>query len=175
MIKIEGYLTQTKLAEALKQIIGTACWIGEEFPVPGTRRRWDMAYKSINNDTVVVEFDGDSHYRDSLVIRADKEKDEIAKKLGYITIRIPYWVQLTKITAHYYFNVDVDIDQNFPHGFIKTKIFPASFCKMGLERFGIEFRLLPAQVQREVIKSLHDRSEEYGGCYVNETIKVYGL
>jgi len=42
-VTIQGYLTQAKLADALRKIVGHA-WQQEELPVPGSRRRWDMAF-----------------------------------------------------------------------------------------------------------------------------------
>jgi very-short-patch-repair endonuclease len=54
-----------------------------------------MAYKDSDNQIVVVKYDGDHHYRNSLQIKRDFEKDELVKGLGFKVIRIPYWVQLT--------------------------------------------------------------------------------
>lgn len=95
MIAIDGYLNQAKLEAALKAIVGSASWKGCELTVPGTRRRWDMAY-TINGRTTVVEFDGDLHYRDSMKIKIDLEKDKAAERQGYAVVRFPYWLQLTE-------------------------------------------------------------------------------
>jgi hypothetical protein len=56
--------------------------------------------------------------------------------------------------------------QTFPHGFITTKLFPASFCELGIERFKSDLYALPAQVRGTVIKSLRERVAEYGLEYV---------
>ena len=166
-IKIDGYLVQAKLEQALKSIVGIK-WIGREIKVPGTRKRWDMEFVR-NGQTSVVEFDGDRHYRDSLTINADRKKDAIAKKLGYKTIRIPYWVQLTNETFLYYFGFQENIIQDFPHGFIKSKIFPASYCEMGIERFNNELNKLPINTKIDVISSLKDRANEFDIEYVLPT------
>ena len=43
-------------------------------------------------------------------------------------MRFPYWVQLDSTTLWHYFGLEAEIEQSFPHGFITTKLFPASFC-----------------------------------------------
>src|SRR5947209_8569579 len=70
---IESYLTEAKLAIAVQQIVGTAWAGGGQVSLPGSRRRFDMAFRS-GGTTVLVEYDADEHYRDSLKIRADRQK-----------------------------------------------------------------------------------------------------
>ena len=164
VIVIEGYLIQSKLEAALKSLIGDG-WIGRELRVGDTRRSWDMAYR-LDGATTVVEFDGDEHYRNALKIKVDREKDEIAAGLSYAVVRVPYWVQLTTDTLKHYFGLEGVIEQSFPHGFIATKIFPASFCGLGVERFRGELEALPATVKNAVIQSLEARTAEHGLDYV---------
>ena len=90
-IKIEGYLTESKLSAALQQIVPG--WMGDQVCVPGTRQRWDMAYR-IDSIVIAVEYEGDEHYRHSIKIKGDRAKDEIARKQGYRIVRFPYWIQL---------------------------------------------------------------------------------
>jgi hypothetical protein len=77
-IVIEGYLTEGKLAAALQQIVGDL-WAGGQVLLPRSSRRWDMAFKQ-SGSLVLVEYDGDEHYRDSLKIKADREKDQLAQE-----------------------------------------------------------------------------------------------
>jgi hypothetical protein len=58
------------------------------------------------------------------------------------------------------------IEQSFQHGFIITKLFPASFCELGIERFRAELVPLPASVRDAVISSLRQRVAEHGLPYV---------
>lgn len=164
-VAIEGYLVQGKLEVALREIVGNDCWRGREVRLPVGRRRWDMSYET-NGQITVVEFDGDEHYRNTLKIKADTEKDQIATQHGYRVVRIPYWVQLTTDTLWHYFNLNAEIRQDFSHGFIATKIFPASFCELGIARFQRELTSLPAGVRTAVVNSLRDRCREYGSQYV---------
>ena len=154
-IKIEGYLTESKLSEALQQIVPNG-WLGDQVHVEGSRYRWDMSYQ-IDGKATMVEYDGDEHYRHSLKIKADRAKDEIARKLGCRVVRFPYWVQLDSLTLKHYFGLEAQIEQSFPHGFITTKLFPASFCELGVERFRAELLALPESVREAVISSLRER------------------
>lgn len=164
-IQIDGYLTQAKLERALRQIVGVGNWRGSEVRLPTGRRRWDMSYE-IGGQATVVEFDGDEHYRHTLKIKADREKDGIACKYELRVVRVPYWVQLTNETLRYYFDLDADITQDLPHGFITTEVFPASFCELGVIRFEKELDLLPIGVKRDVLKSLRDCADKHGAEYV---------
>ena len=166
-IKIEGHLVQHKLEAALKEIVGDA-WVGREVAIPESKLRWNIVYKH-NDKMVAVEFDGDQHYRDALVIKRDREKDNLAILFDYKLIRIPYWVQLTTETLKFYFDLDAEIDQNFPHGFITTKIFPASFCDLGVVRFQHELSNLPDRVQDDVMESLETQAKKHGFSYVLPT------
>ena len=165
-VQIEGYLVQQKLEKALSEIVGDEAWHGAEIQVAaGRRQRWDMVYESPTGK-VAVEFDGDEHYRNALKIKADFDKDAIAKQGNYRVVRIPYWVQLTGEMLRHYFNLEAQIIQDFPHGFITTKVFPASFCELGVERFRVELQDLPPSVREAVLLSLRDRVKEHGVRYV---------
>lgn len=165
IIMIDGYLVQKKLESVLQTIVGELSWVGKEIRVEDTRFRWDIVYKQ-NERMVAVEFDGSNHYRHSLNIKRDNEKDVIAQKSGIKVVRFPYWIQLTTETLRSYFNLDATIKQNFPHGFIATKDFPASFCELGIRRFKNEYDHLSPNVQNAVANSLRDRITEYGLEYV---------
>jgi hypothetical protein len=165
-ININGCLTQEKLEIAIKYIVQKG-WKGREIIIPGTQKRWDMAFER-NGQTIIVEYDGDEHYRNSLAIKSDREKDLIVKELGFSIVRIPYWVQLTNETFMHYFGFDpgTHIIQKFSHGFITTVFFPASYCEMGIDRFANELNSLPIGVKNNVINSLIRKSKIHGIEYV---------
>lgn len=156
MIKIEGYLTQQKLEDTLKQIIPKEDWLGREVRVPDTRMRWDMSFR-LHNKTYVVEFDGYQHYQSISSIENDEKKDNIATELSFKTIRIPYFVQLTTQTLHHYFGIEGNIDQDFPHGFIDKKAYlPACYCKLGYARYEDELDKLPTNIVNDIKESLEN-------------------
>jgi hypothetical protein len=162
--KIEGYLTEAKLAKALKEIVRDG-WLGDQVRVADSRQRWDMSYQ-IDGTVTVVEYDGDEHYRHSMKIKGDRAKDETARAHGWRVVRFPYWIQLDNITLSHYFGLEAQIEQTFPHGFITTKLFPASFCELGIERFRGELLALPGGVRDAVISSLRQRVADHGLQYV---------
>jgi len=118
---------------------------------------------------VLVEYDGDDHYRDSMKVRADREKDRLALKNRMRVTRIPYWVQLDSVTIRHYLGLSAEIKQTFPHGFITTKLFPASFCELGIERFRCELDSLPLEIRSAVIESLRQSASKFGLEYVLPT------
>ena len=168
-INIEGYLTEDKLRKSLQKIIGIDKWIGNEVRVLQTLKRWDMVFKYLNN-IYVVEFDGDQHFRDSLVIKSDDYKDSIAKDLKYTVIHIPYFMQLTNESFKHYFNFikeEVNIIQNYKHGFIDKKAkLPASFCELGKEKYNEIITFCPVNIRREILLSLQQKASELGNKYV---------
>jgi hypothetical protein len=166
-ILIESYLTERKLAAALHELVGDR-WVGGQVAIPGTRQRFDMAFRT-NGATVLVEYDGDEHYRDSMKIKADRQKDSLALNNKMHLIRVPYWVQLDTIMTKHWFGLEGNIEQSFPHGFITTKLFPASFCELGVARFRRELEELPSKVRSAVVASLRDRVSEHGLEYVLPT------
>lgn len=58
------------------------------------------------------------------------------------------------------------MEQSFPHGFITTRLFPASFCQLGISRFRRQLNSLPSQARNAVVASLRDRVAEHGIEYV---------
>lgn len=62
--------------------------------------------------------------------------------------------------------LDAEILQDFPQGNVTTKVFPASFCELGVARFQRELNSLPVRIQAEVIESLRVRCQEQGNPYV---------
>lgn len=128
-VVIDGYLLQAKLESALHQIVADA-WRGHELSIPGSRRRWDMAYE-LSGQTTVVEFDGDEHYRRTLKIKGDGEKDALALAAGHRVVRVPYWVQLTTETLLFYFGPEARAKDEF---FDAVSYYEDARCGLG-ERF----------------------------------------
>ena len=162
-VKYEGHLTQQKLSAVLREALEDkyTCFMEEQKVAGKPRCRWDMYMTFPDGREIAVEFDGDQHYRDTLVMKLDFEKEDLADEEGIEVIHIPYWVQLTDETAKHYFGDLFDgihIEQNYPHGFIKSKIFPASYCALGVERFMAELHDLPYDIFMEILMNLFDRA-----------------
>ena len=163
IVKYEGYLTQQKLSALLREALKDkyAAFMEEQKVAGKPRCRWDIYMTFPDGREIAVEFDGDQHYRDTLVMKLDLEKDDLADEAGIEVVRIPYWVQLTDDTAKHYFDDLFDgihIEQDYPHGFIKSKVFPASYCALGVERFMAELHDLPYDIFVEILMNLFDRA-----------------
>ena len=72
--------------------------VSRRLPVSG-RAEAGRVYFSHDHGTMVVEYDGDEHYCNTLKIKADIEKDQKAAEMGYRVVRIPYWIQLTSLPS----------------------------------------------------------------------------
>ena len=95
--------------------------------VPKITRQFRPDYRS-EKYKLIVEFDGDQHYRSAKHIIEDKTRVQILADAGYRVIRIPYFVQLTEPVVSELFGNSIVVREpfkNFPHGFIAdTVVFP---------------------------------------------------
>lgn len=163
--KMKGkYLTEEWLGEILKALYPSQEWLHDE--------RFKLKEKTYNVRPdycchalkKCIEFDGPDHFTKANVIQADIKKDELLSKLGYEVIRIPYFVQLDEEAIEFFFNLEVDFNYEFEHGFIsKSIILPASFCEQGVWKFK-EFLFKLSQADKDNIclqikRSLKDKIE----------------
>jgi hypothetical protein len=106
--------------------------------VPDIRRRFRPDYRS-ERHRLIIEFDGDQHYRSAKHVIEDETRDQIFIDAGYRVVRIPYFVQMTEPVIGGLFGdlvANRSPFKDFPHGFIAdTVVFPADFCELGVERF----------------------------------------
>lgn len=133
-IYYEGFLTQQKLHNILTQ-----CFSKVETEV---RILHGLRTDFVIDDKFVIEFDGESHFRDPNVIQRDEIKDTYWNLKNIETIRIPYFLQINKSTINSFFSPYIDskieISTNFKHGFIDKKAhLPASFCPIGYAKFKV--------------------------------------
>ena len=125
--------------------------------VPGATGRSRPDYRS-EKHKLIVEFDGYYHYTMPRFVLADPERDVMFETLGYTTIRIPYFIQLSAYVVQQLFSTytdDITGYTDFPHGFhAKDVVYPAAFCELGVDRFIRDLRRFPAAAD-DVIRSLH--------------------
>lgn len=164
MFKLDTYLTEKTLGEILIAWAGAEN-VTEQPMVTGTRMRYD--YEVVKDGkTYIVEFDGDSHFRDAAVIMRDDIKDGIARSQGKKVVRIPYFVQLNTEMFKELFMDDFEIETTYPHGFIATKMLPASFCGIGYKRAMHFYNAVPKRVATEILKSLEEKAKTIPEVYV---------
>ena len=130
------YLTEASLGRFLRERLDGD--VVADSIVPGLGRRFRPDYRS-ERHRLVVEFDGDQHYRSAGHVLRDQERDVALRAAGYSVVRIPYFVQLDAKTIGQLFGalvIDRSAFKDFPHGFIAEKVvMPADFCELGVQRF----------------------------------------
>jgi very-short-patch-repair endonuclease len=130
--------------------------------VPGSPLRRFKADFRNDDRKLIVEFDGDSHFRSAAVLFRDQRKDADYGSLGYTIVRIPYFIQPSVLTIERWFQVKTSYRQRFPHGFIHPKAcLPAEYCWLGIQKFESVLRRFP-EIQKEIVDSLKKRVEEVG-------------
>lgn len=132
--------------------------------VPGVGRRFQPDFRS-ERHRLIVEFDGDDHYRSARRIVGDIERDAVFTDCGYQVVRVPYFVQLTRMVIGRLFGTLVrdSVDfLNFPHGFIaETVVMPADFCELGIARFEADLERFD-YIRDDILKSLRHAAAARG-------------
>jgi hypothetical protein len=156
------YLTEISLGQFLRERVD-ATFVANQ-PVPGLGRRFRPDYHS-ECHKLVVEFDGDQHYRSSRVILGDVERDTFFTGNGFRVIRVPYFVQLSRaVIAHLFgdFARATDDFLNFPHGFIASNVvMPADFCELGIARFEVDLERF-GYIAGDILQSLREAAAARG-------------
>lgn len=179
-ITYTGWLNEEKMSIVLKEVVKEIrgellpCGYkenakryneGTQIKLTGSTSYYDFGF-TYNGTKYLVEFDGNyrgvGHYNYAENCYKDEIKNELAKLNGFKIIRFPYWLQLSNLTFILLFGFDCgcNIVNNFPNGFITNDCLnPASFCKLGSERFEKELSVLNDEIQFEVLVSLKVKSD----------------
>ena len=131
------YLTEENLGKILKVIYPNFEWLRDKKfeATEGIKYNFRPDY-CCHALKMCVEFDGPDHFTKANIIQADFNKDEVLKELGYKVIRIPYFIQLDTEGIRYFFNLSVEFNYDFKHGFISRGVtLPANFCEQGIWKF----------------------------------------
>jgi hypothetical protein len=156
------YLVEASLGRFLRERVDPEIIAGQI--VSGLGRRYRPDFRSERHQ-LIVEFDGDEHYRSAKKILGDKERDEAFAVAGYRVVRIPYFVQLAGVVIAGLFGDVASSHEDFlqfPHGFIaKTVIMPADFCELGIARFEADL-LRFSYIRHEILESLRRAAKTRG-------------
>ena len=134
------------------------------------------------NDRIAIEYDGPDHYDKVANHERDERKNALCKSEGIIMKRWPYYFQLTRDVARYFFpkhysdkkyelaimavygtNVESEI---LAPGLHKSKFTPANFTSKGIKRFISEIKDAPESLRSQVIHSFK--------LYEKQIVKEYG-
>jgi len=152
------YLTETILGRELKIIFPDTTFIHDKtVPNSGLKTRPDYRSQELK---LIVEFDGDQHYRTVQKIKREEKKSDTYRQMGYKVIRIPYFIQLSTQTIKNLFDKEIDYEQTFPHGFVSDKvIMPADFCEMGIRKFLTDLIQFD-YIKGDIVESLKSKVKE---------------
>ena len=122
----DNYLTEKNLGDFLCEFLqGYEVIHNKKVPDSNIQKRPDYRIEELG---LIIEYDGDRHFKSSEVIKTDLLKEQVYKELGYTVIRIPYFLCLTSDVIYELFNEHVDIDTDklkdfnlSGHGFITEK------------------------------------------------------
>lgn len=154
------YLTEERLENVLGQLFPDVTFIRDrQVPDSGLQTRPD--YRN-DNLKLIVEFDGDQHYRNVQKIKREQEKTDRYTQIGYKVVRIPYFIQISTETVKHLFDLNLQYIQTYPHGFIsKTVIMPADFCELGIQKFKADLKRFD-YIKVDILNSLKQKVEVLG-------------
>lgn len=154
------YLTEKLLREFVQERFKECSFIFDKSYFNEYRFRQDIV---IPEKKLILEFNGDSHYKSTERILKDREKEIICKNKGFTLIEIPYFVQLDSRLVSFLFKKyieDLSSFNIFAQGFISKKaILPADFCMEGLYRFSLDLQKFNI-VSKEILESLDNKVKE---------------
>lgn len=155
---MNNFLTEESLFSYLKIIYPGYEWIHDKSFIKGKRVRPDYRCEELK---VIVEFDGYNHYNSTSRIVSDINNTKLYESFGYKVVRIPYFVQMSSVVIKHLFNVEINIEQTFSHGFISDSVYdllPCDFTMLGIEKFKKDLERFE-YIKDEIIESLKNKVE----------------
>ncbi|MGQ4006111.1 DUF559 domain-containing protein [Francisellaceae bacterium CB300] len=155
------YLTEKRLGQILEELKPNHSFIHDK-SVPNSKNKRMRPDFRCDKLKLILEFDGDSHYRSSDRIIKDKVKDADYQSLGYKVFRIPYFIQASENLWSLIFKEQIPYKQVYCNGFIDDKaILPADFCEMGVELFRLDLEKFN-YARADIISSLKEKVSKKG-------------
>jgi len=134
------------------------------------------------DDRIAFEYDGPDHYDKVANHERDERKNALCKSEGITLKRWPYYFQLTRDIARYYFPNDYSEkkyelaikavywtaieSEILAPGLHKSKFTPANFTSKGIKRFIDEMKDAPESLRSQVIHSFK--------LYEQQIVKKHG-
>ena len=149
---------------------------------PNNKRKFYQVDCYSEKYRIVWEYEGPDHYNNVWKIKRDRERKLYFLDQNYIFLRWPYYCQLTKDMARYFFK-DHYTEHRYSKaielvygaereehilapGFHSTKNIPANFITAGTRRFFSELNSFPISLKYQVAESLHRYIKIIGDQYM---------
>lgn len=166
-IVIDPYLSEKNLEDVLSNIFEVQIERQVSVKIADRNLRVDYALKMPhNNQMLVVEFNGPTHYTSTKTIIRDYLLRDYCKLNNFRLVEIPYFIQLNEYTVEEYFGKDVfeyyienniSFSNTIDSGFHEKKIvLPYDYCLLGLQRFREDMETSCK------VKAGYELDEEYG-------------
>ena len=175
----KGEMSERELISAASLLAPDSQWISQKrfyYDSLNKRRFYKVDCVSLATK-IVIEYDGPKHYTDVWKNQRDNDRRSFFEQQGFTFFRWPYYCQLTKAVADYFFGEHEDekyqqcISQIYgvkseelilACGFHTTKNTPSNFTYLGVDRFISELSLLPLIVKAQVAESLRRYCRDEG-------------
>ena len=101
----KGEMNEKNLLETLKIFLPSEDWTTQKrfkYDPDNKRKFYQVDAVSISKN-IIWEYEGPDHYENVWKLKRDNERKKFFENLGFKFYRWPYFVQLTKDIAKYYF------------------------------------------------------------------------
>ena len=149
---------------------------------PSNRRKFYLVDCCSKLKKIVFEYEGPQHYENVWKLKRDEEREAYFNGIGYKFFRWPYYCQLTRDVAKYYFTNDYSEEKYLKAieevygvkeerhilspGLHQSKNTPANFVARGVRRYFDELDSFPPSVKAQVAECLRRYVKEIDDDYL---------
>ena len=180
----KGEMTEKNLYKTAKIFSPEGEWESQVryYYDPSNKRKFYLVDCCSKLKRIVFEYEGPQHYENVWKLKRDEERALYFNDIGYKFLRWPYYCQLTKDVAKYFFkesfsekkyltaiNTVYDVREErhiLSPGLHTSKNTPANFVSRGVKRFFNEINTFPPSLKAQVAESLRRYIREVDDDYL---------
>lgn len=180
----KGEMTEKNLYKTAKIFSPEGEWESQVryYYDPSNKRKFYLVDCCSKLKRIVFEYEGPQHYENVWKLKRDEERALYFNDIGYKFLRWPYYCQLTRDVAKYFFSSDYSEEKYLKAieivygvreekyilspGLHQSKNTPANFVARGVRRFFDELNSFPHSVKSQVAESLRRYMNEIDDEYL---------
>ena len=180
----KGEMTEKNLYKTAKIFSPEGEWESQVryYYDPSNKRKFYLVDCCSKLKRIVFEYEGPQHYENVWKLKRDEERALYFNDIGYKFLRWPYYCQLTRDVAKYFFSSDYSEEKYLEAieivygvreekyilspGLHQSKNTPANFVARGVRRFFDELNSFPHSVKSQVAESLRRYMNEIDDEYL---------
>ncbi len=180
----KGEMTEKNLYKTAKIFSPEGEWESQVryYYDPSNKRKFYLVDCCSKLKRIVFEYEGPQHYENVWKLKRDEERALYFNDIGYKFLRWPYYCQLTRDVAKYFFSSDYSEEKYLKAieivygvreekyilspGLHQSKNTPANFVARGVRRFFNELNSFPHSVKSQVAESLRRYMNEIDDEYL---------